>query len=204
MKLSKLLCLAFLVVCFSSCNEYEKLMGPALKAKMEDKNPNPVFDGEVEPAMPNPSDNDKTILGIDTNGNGIRDDVDIWINRTALDYNERMAMRQYARAEQDELRVCSLDLKNEASKVVTESMNSSYCLFALGDYKYFRRKHESRAEKIDGLTISTSERRNCLGYYDSHSYVAGGGNANSSFDHCKFKVENLQVLKTKFENLEEY
>ena len=92
--------------------EYDRLMSEALRKQQEHPEIK-IFDGEVEPPMPNREENDKTCLGIDTNNNGIRDDIDIWINRTALDYNERMAMRQYARAEQEELRACCLNLRNE-------------------------------------------------------------------------------------------
>ena len=152
--------------------KYDRLINEALK-KQKEHPEQKVFDGEVEPPMPDRAENDKTILGIDSNNNGIRDDVDIWINRTALDYNERMAMRQYARAEQDELRVCSLSIKEEISKVVTESMNSSYCLNSLSDHK---RKVRDRTEsEIDKLTFFSKLRRDCRGFYDRNSFVAGGG-----------------------------
>ncbi|MDD4975994.1 MAG: hypothetical protein PHY93_16675 [Bacteriovorax sp.] len=190
MNFKKLSSILFLLVFFVSCNEYEKLMGPILKIKLADSNPNPIFDGEAEPPIPNRFENDRTILGIDSNNNGIRDDVDIWINRTALDYNERMAMRQYARAEQDELRVCSLELKDETSKVVTESMNSSYCLNSLSDHK---RKVRDRTEfEVDKLTFSSKDRIDCRGFYDRNSFVAGGGDISKPYLNCKFKIQNLE------------
>jgi hypothetical protein len=34
------------------------------------------------PSCPDPVENDKTLLGIDTNSNGVRDDVEIWIYHT--------------------------------------------------------------------------------------------------------------------------
>jgi hypothetical protein len=41
------------------------------------------FNGKLEPPAPDPIENDKTLLGIDSNDDGIRDDVERWINRKA-------------------------------------------------------------------------------------------------------------------------
>ena len=57
-----------------------------------------IFDGEVEPRMPSNWDNDSTLPGIDANNNGVRDDVDIWINRRWGSSGLRKAFKQYARA----------------------------------------------------------------------------------------------------------
>lgn len=68
-----------------------------MKKALEAKKAHPeltVFDGDVEPAMPDQSENDSTVYGIDSNKNGTRDDVEIWINRTYPDPNVRMAMKQ--------------------------------------------------------------------------------------------------------------
>jgi hypothetical protein len=168
-------------------------MKPALSLKQADQNPNPVFDGEVEPAFPNESENDKTILGIDSNNNGIRDDIDIWINRTAFDYNERMAMRQYARAEQDELRVCENDLRGESSKVMSNSMSAHGCLNALSDPLRTKGYSENR---IESLTISNSTRRHCLGFYDHSSYVSQA-KSTEFHENCNFTIKGLEsVIKS--------
>lgn len=57
-----------------------------------------IFDGEVEPRMPSNWDNDSTLPGIDANNNGVRDDVEIWINRRWKSSGLRKAFKQYARA----------------------------------------------------------------------------------------------------------
>lgn len=59
-----------------------------------------VFDGELEPRMPDDDENDKTVLGIDSNNNGIRDDVEIYINRRFNEADFRKAYKQYAKAHQ--------------------------------------------------------------------------------------------------------
>lgn len=58
-----------------------------------------VFDGIVEPSMPDSKLNDATLLGVDSNHDGIRDDVEIWINRTIEDKNLRLIFKQIARNE---------------------------------------------------------------------------------------------------------
>jgi hypothetical protein len=42
----------------------------------------------VLPPMPDPKENDKTLLGIDINKNGVRDDVEIWIYENYQTYKE--------------------------------------------------------------------------------------------------------------------
>ncbi len=194
---NKILSLLFVLNFFVSCsNEYEKLMKPALNLKLADKNLNPVFDGEVEPTLPNFNENNKTILGIDTNKNEIRDDVDIWINRNALDYNERMAMRQYAKAKQLWLKVCRENLVYEVVNVEDGMLNSGSCLSAMSDYKYG--KWDYVRKKIDSLTLNTRI-RSCDGFYNKHSTVVTVKNTSNPHLNCKFTIENLDFAIKKYE-----
>jgi hypothetical protein len=194
MSFKKLSCLLFLLIFFSSCNEYEKLMGPALKIKLADSNPNPVFDGEVEPPIPNRSENDKTVLGIDSDINGIRDDVDIWINRTALDYIERMAMRQYAKAKQFWLKVCTENLKSEVKKAEDGMVNSDTCLQCLSDYRHGIKSY--MIKKID-LMILNKSIRSCNVFYNQYSTVITAKYLGQGHRNCNFQIENQeQVIKS--------
>ncbi len=56
-----------------------------------------VFDGDPEPVWPG-SKNDDTLEGIDADHDGLRDDVEIWINEEMKDRNTRLAYKQYAKA----------------------------------------------------------------------------------------------------------
>ncbi|MDR1007229.1 MAG: hypothetical protein LBL65_01530 [Campylobacteraceae bacterium] len=66
-----------------------------------------TVDGYTLPPMPNPKTNDKTLLGTDTNDNGIRDDVEIYIYNRFQGYVnskvEREIAMQYAKAYQQVL-----------------------------------------------------------------------------------------------------
>jgi len=164
-------------------------MNPAIKAKKADLNPNPIFDGEVEPAMPDSYENNKTVLGIDSNKNGIRDDVDIWINRTGLDYNERMAMRQYARAKQFWLKVCTENLINEVVIAENDVVNSGTCLNAISDYRRGEWWYIER--KINYITLNTYLRK-CDDFYFKNSSVVSIINGSKPHLNCTFQIENAE------------
>lgn len=81
--------------------EYDKLMKPVIAAKK--LTPNLIVDGEEEPPWPDEDLNSQTILGVDSNHNEVRDDVEIWINRNIPDRNHRMSLKQYVRTYTREL-----------------------------------------------------------------------------------------------------
>ncbi len=54
--------------------------------------------GHTLPPEPNKEENDKTLLGIDSNSNGVRDDVERWIYKTYKHPIERGIFMQSARA----------------------------------------------------------------------------------------------------------
>jgi hypothetical protein len=73
-------------------------MNPIFKIKEEEKKegkPNPIFDGFVEPDFPKYIENIKTLEGVDSNHDGVRDDVEIWINRTSEDESIRLGLKDF-------------------------------------------------------------------------------------------------------------
>ena len=105
-------CLLLIVSISSGCSEYKKNIKEAQNNKQ--KHPEQrIFDGEIEPKFPDENENEDTILGVDTNKNGIRDDIDIWINYVGINRNHRMGLRQAARAESKRLLVGSADSDTE-------------------------------------------------------------------------------------------
>ena len=62
-----------------------------------DYNERLVVDGELEPLHPVGGESDKTIEGIDINGNGVRDGLERLINRWFLSSNKRNAAKQIAK-----------------------------------------------------------------------------------------------------------
>lgn len=177
-------------------SKYDRLMSDALKKKKAHPEQK-FFDGEAEPPLPNREENDRTILGIDSNKNGIRDDVDIWINRTALDYNERMAMRQYARTIQEDLRICKdveiekmsmaqiAATKDEITLVAKKYINASQCLSAISDKQHGERNLE---RKLEILIKNSKSRLDCPEVFEKFNYIAQG----SYFEplkNCNYPIE---------------
>jgi effector-binding domain-containing protein len=225
MNLKRYFSFLFILLSFVACNDYEKIMGPALKVKMGDKNPNPVFDGEVEPAMPDPSENDKTLLGIDSNKNGIRDDIDIWINRTGKTYNERMALRQLAKAYRDEWiagnmayenfqkgpidvfnpkerdynRMISGLVQKSASADADATMGCMHFIFVEPVYAY--KDLQELEYSLEKLYSNTSLRKEASkAYYTYNHYYAVSENKKNDYEFCLFNVENLEKSKTDYES----
>jgi len=84
----------------SGCSsiKYHKIIDDAFESKKLDKTDNITFFGEAEPPLPTKEEIEDLEIGVDRNNNGIRDDIDIYINRTFKDYNLVMAARQFARS----------------------------------------------------------------------------------------------------------
>lgn len=116
----RLMFLVIVLLLTQSCSLFEsghdKLMNPIRKIKLAEKKagkPNPVFDGVVEPDFPNDKENDKTLEGMDSNHDGVRDDIEIWINRTSKDQNVRKVLKEYYRSE---INFLSLYMKESIDK----------------------------------------------------------------------------------------
>jgi archaellum component FlaF (FlaF/FlaG flagellin family) len=72
--------------------EYEKIK------EMKEHLGNRIIDGAPEPDMPDFYNNNTTLYGIDKNKNGVRDDVEIWINLNARSKLEKEMYVNYARS----------------------------------------------------------------------------------------------------------
>lgn len=132
--------------------------------------------------MPNSTENNKTMLGVDSDNNGIRDDIDIWINRTGKSYNERMALRQWARAEQYKLKVCMENDRPNSSKSCQEAADASVCHLVLVKNKDF-----FYSDIVSNLTRNTSQRESCYKFFESAG-CSYGLNKNNGTKNCKFDL----------------
>lgn len=89
-----------------------------------------VIDNSLQVPMPNEKENNKTIAGIDSDGDGIRDDVQRWINEEFSTNSEiKSAIRQIAIGKQ-------MDLLNSANReqsilISKKVLDSNHCLYSL-------------------------------------------------------------------------
>ena len=181
LRLVGLILIGFLYFLWPS--EYDQMMSVALKIR--DAHPEQkVFDGEVEPHMPNKTENNKTMTGIDSNNNGIRDDVDIWINRNARTKNEIRVFRQYARAMFKSFITCEIKDEKSAEYIFTNLLNSQFCANELN----------VNFNKVSTLYINNAKRRSCLDFFNIVGAASAGDKPNTdnpmgALQNCSFKVE---------------
>ena len=89
------------------------------------------IDGATEPPEPDENINNSTLEGVDTNNDGIRDDIERMINRmfpsdSVSDYNLRNAYRQFAKAA---LRINVKDLsKKDAMYGQNKISGATFCI----------------------------------------------------------------------------
>lgn len=190
-----ILIVVLVAYCYRS-TEYEKEMDRVILLKKN--NEKVTFDGVEEPQVPNLTENNSTLSGIDTNKNKLRDDVEIWINRTAKDYNQRMAMRQTA----INLEYRLLAAAENERDIMVHAENVSYtdtaCLLFIFGIKEYR----AIENRIDKMIYNTKERQDVLKNYNNFSYSYGSIVPNNSLDEpyrsCFFTIKNEQDLKAKF------
>lgn len=141
------------------------------------------FDGFVEPPMPSPEENDKTLEGMDSNKDGIRDDVEIWINRTFSNADKRQAMKQLARASQKIMVASFWDQDKLWEELKTSELDK-----AEGCISYVWRENSlngiDQLSKLETWTWASSPIR--LEAYQKYikRVVIGGGSAG--IESCNF------------------
>ncbi|MBC7429128.1 MAG: hypothetical protein H7336_10980 [Bacteriovorax sp.] len=123
----------FVFFLFQSCRvdatEYDKIMNPikAMKAaEKKAKKAAPVFDNVIEPDFPYEAENNKTLEGVDSNRDGVRDDIEIWINRTAEDEYVRQSLKE---AYRKEIQLYESLANNEMSERIHSKLSASATLW---------------------------------------------------------------------------
>ncbi len=148
------------------------------------------FFGELEPQFPDKMINSKTILGIDVNANGIRDDIDVWINRIATDENETKAMRQYSLAKQEWLNVCEKKEPKVINAVNLKLENAVTCLMALSGYQ--RKDSNFTINKLELLILNTKERLSCVDFYPKNATSNLNSIGTDTNFYCEFEIQNIR------------
>ena len=127
----------------------------------------------------------KTILGIDSNVNGIRDDVEIWINNVTSNtqnqdmFNVRMALMQIAEPLQAAIKF--KDNKNEARKRMLESITAVNCLKEITNKK----EHLELADDLN-IEMFNNEPR-FFAWAKAHATLSGLSLNNNAKENCEFK-----------------
>ena len=112
--------------------------------------------GHRLPPEPDPAVNNATLLGIDSNHNGVRDDVERWIYKT-YDYPiERGVMLQ--NAQRFQAQISDINKAHEYSKLSDKSLSCEYYLEE--QYKWFQDKYEYDyvSKKVKKIQFNTIKR----------------------------------------------
>lgn len=197
MGLLKLVIIFFLCTSCVFWNEispdYNRLIAPVKKKKLSESHPF-LVDGKEEPEFPDEELNNETILGVDSNRDGVRDDLEIFINRTAKDRNERLSLRQYVRYAHVELERWNHVSVNELYKMNSDIAKSGEC------FLYISRRHDNidLLKKIIILIYNNSlreEASRASGFKLRGEALGSGISATESYKGCEFAVDDLDRIK---------
>jgi len=118
-----------------------------------------VIDTSLEVKMPDPKVNNATLLGVDSDNDGIRDDVQIWIDENFKNkpLELKLAFKQYATDVQT-----SMPTSNDKTASIIAShatIKSQICLYEMGDLLGVPGKEqELTRQKIELMYLNTRER----------------------------------------------
>ena len=148
--------------------------------------------------MPDRVKNNNTLLGVDSNMNGVRDDLDIIINRNFKDYNERMAAREFVRSFKNWYAIC--DKKSHDSMIIIPTIleieSAIECL------KFINTQTNvlliAHLKLINKILFNNTARENCFDYYKelSSKYQSNVNNHSK----CKFPIKNYESIQKNFKN----
>lgn len=134
-----------------------------------------------------------TVRGYDQDEDGVRDDVELWINSTYEDSNIRKAMKHYARLYN---RYMFLRDMNQVVKMVELLERSHACVNFVSSYKYKGRNSPSSV--LYDYVFNNYWRRKmdeeAGKYLPSGIYSSFNGNRLEQYRQCIFKVERLNFL----------
>jgi len=118
----------FLFGCSGSSSAVNQEIAVALPAKVSLETVPMILDPSQGPSAPDPAENDATVAGVDSNSNGIRDDVERWIAQTyPTSAKMRAAMAQLALNSQKEITTPNLN-RDTAYQIALEGMDATNCI----------------------------------------------------------------------------
>jgi hypothetical protein len=169
-----------------------------LQAKYKNKTSNAValeiykeISGHRLPPEPNPAINNATLLGVDTNDNGVRDDVERWVYTYYEKPIEHAVIMQSARAYQIVIQEPEKALEN--LHYMHDAVDCrSYWRMDEEDAKdngevFWLEKYKDYSKEISPIQFSTADR--FLAYEKYNQTLSGGVYSSSSLEEWKSKCD---------------
>jgi len=183
---SRLLVVLMLVsILISGCSQSDESSTSATATGGE------MVNGHTLPPEPDPDVNNATLLGVDANENGVRDDVERWIFKTYEHPIVQAVAMQNARAFQ--IILADPSKARETRKLTSESINCQI-YYQYDSNKSILPKERSLHKESRPIILNTRERNRA--YYEYNQVLSGG--VYSSGDMDKYK-ESCDFNETKIE-----
>lgn len=141
-----------------------------------------------------------TVEGADDDLDGVRDDIEIWINEEFDDPNIRMALKQEARAWYKKMFVTSPE---ENLRIIEDLRQAVSCFTGVSLYKNFELSKREYNKFLDSRRMLSRFENNYWRkkwfdaknkYSVSGSYRGGEMNIMKCLNYCRFEVQNLKRL----------
>ncbi len=154
-----------------------------------------TINGYILPPEPDPKINNSTLLGIDSNNNGVRDDVERWIYKTYKDKHPihiDIAM-QGARAKQ-KIILNPIEAKHEHNSTVAASYCEGYYATCINKDKEYAIHKRINGGTLKTIIFNTQERKQQNRKY--HKLISGHSYSlpwcNESKAYCDFNTSKYE------------
>lgn len=161
-----------------------------------------VYDGVVEPKkLPDLEENRKSLLGIDSNRDGVRDDVEIYINRHfEQDYDREIYKKFFRRGTHYLITAKKMSLK-EVQETFNGFDQDLECFRYLAKFGHLRNREERERRTFDPyrLLFDTDDRKNLFneGFKKLSISGSGVGTGEEAFKFCPKAVQQKYPMKKK-------
>ncbi len=153
-----------------------------------------VINGHTLPPEPDPAVNNATLLGVDSNDNGVRDDVERWIYTTYDKPIEQAVLMQSARAYQVVIQEPEKALDNLPIMQAATACESYWSLKAKREGEpVWIEKYRNYSKEMRPIQFNTSERYLA---FEQYNQILSGGvyslvEGNKMKSKCDFNISNF-------------
>jgi hypothetical protein len=206
--ISKLILALSLILFLTSCNDNKENNNNSIKIPVITCKGNlSMCDGYIPPSMPNERENNKDLLGVDSNNNGVRDDIEIYIYDRFKDTKnykvDREIAMQFARMSKELIQ--NPETAYEDGKYVIED-RALACQFYYYEiylaannlenfdaYLKFSKQNDMLDAAMKDVIYNTKDR--LMAYIKYNESMSGHvfDDRPYSKDNCDFDIDNLIV-----------
>lgn len=162
-----------------------------------------VFEGDKEPAtLASSSDQKNIFLGVDSDKDGVRDDLEVFINRNFKYDYEREIYKEIARKSAFALKQ-DIDKKSreELQQIMSSIYDAQTCFTYLIQYNYMKNTNEYRNRQfvVLSLVFSGQERQDYWHKYMSkaRSFGTDADTGEKKFSYCPKYIKKMYPFPKK-------